>query len=153
MWTLDTNSVNDYVKACVAGYVCRREMSDEPNDGVAIDMDVDSARPWYQIHVGGTEEAFQKVIVEAEDVVVKDLKDTAARAGVLAEANRFEREIFPAPSPRTNIRSIEGETARVDAMMNLRLDERLGTRHGGLQTRFSRSKTDFSWARCSAHVR
>jgi hypothetical protein len=82
---------------CVAGYVCRREMSDEPNDGVAINMDVDSARPWYQEHVGGTEQEFQKVIVEAEDALLKDLKDTLVRAGVLAEAKRFEKEIFPAP--------------------------------------------------------
>jgi hypothetical protein len=96
VWTLDTDSVIDYVKVCVAGYVCRREVSDEPNDGVAINMDADSARPWYQEHVGGTEKEFQKVIVEAELSIVQDLQDTAVRAGVLAEAKRFQREIFPA---------------------------------------------------------
>ena len=97
VWTLETDSVADYVKACVAGYVCRREMSDEPNDGVAINMDVDSGRPWYQEHVGGTEKEFQKVIVEADRSILADLKSSAVRAEIWAAAKRFEEEIFPAP--------------------------------------------------------
>jgi hypothetical protein len=94
VWTLDTDSAIDYVKASVAGYVCRREMSDTPNDSVAITLDIDFARDWYQKRVGGTEAEFQKVIVEAERSILQDLKDPAVQAGVLAEAYRFQNEIF-----------------------------------------------------------
>lgn len=96
-WTLAPDaSVIDAIKVKVAGYVCRRELSELPNDRIAIGSDIAGARDWYQRHIGGTEEGFQQLVDDAEKAVTKDLQSSAVREEIWAEAKRFRQEIFPA---------------------------------------------------------
>lgn len=84
----------DGLKACVAGYVCRREMSDTPNDEIVIGMDLEDVRKRFE-NIGGTEEEFRQLVAEAEKAVTNDLQSPVVRQGIWAEANRFEKESFP----------------------------------------------------------
>lgn len=101
-YVLSTDSVLEYFMPCVAGYVCRRELTDSPNDELAISSDIDNARRWFDKHVGTGDKDFddanfELAIEDAEDAVVKDLRSPAIGRGVRAEAKRFREEIFPAP--------------------------------------------------------
>jgi hypothetical protein len=95
-WTRVTCSPLDNLKADVAGYICRREMSELPNDQIAIGSDLEDALNWYRRR-SGTEEEFRQLVVEAENAVTKDLQSSTVREEIWAEAKRFEKEIFPAP--------------------------------------------------------
>ncbi len=93
----ENTSAIDNIKASVAGYIVRREMSEEPNDEIAISMDIDGARDWFDRHVGTGDEDFKKCIAEAEEAVLEDLQSPAVKKEIWAEAHRFQQEIFPAP--------------------------------------------------------
>jgi hypothetical protein len=92
-------SVVAAVKAHLGGFVCRREMSDTPNDEIAIGTDIDGCRNWWMQHKLGSEEIFQAALAKAEAEIMQDLKSPAVRAEIQAEANRFMKEIFPEPKP------------------------------------------------------
>ena len=96
-WTLDTDSVMEYFKPCVAGYVCRREISDTPNEAIAIGSDIDGAREWFDEHVGTGDEAFNAAVTKAEQAVADDLQSPAVGKEIRAEAKRFQEDIFPTP--------------------------------------------------------
>jgi hypothetical protein len=93
----ENTSAVDNIKVSVAGYIVRREMSEEQNDEIAISMDIDGARGRFDLHFGTGDEDFKKCVHEAEETVIKDLQSPAVRKEIWAEAKRFQREIFPAP--------------------------------------------------------
>lgn len=72
-------------------------MSDTPNDAIAIGSDIDGAREWFDEHVGTGDETFNAAVTKAEQAVADDLQSPAVRKEILAEAKRFQEEIFPAP--------------------------------------------------------
>jgi len=82
-------------KADVAGYVCRREMTDSPNDKIAIEKDLEHCRKRFDKHIGGDDEAFKKFVAEAERLLLEDLKSPQVREEIWEEAKRFEMEVFP----------------------------------------------------------
>jgi hypothetical protein len=84
-------------KADIAGFICRREMTDSPNDAVAIEMDLASCRKRFDKHIGGDDEAFKQFVAEAERVLLEDLKSPQIREVIWAEAKHFEEEVFQAP--------------------------------------------------------
>jgi hypothetical protein len=95
-WTCPASDI-DNIKVSVAGYVCRRELSELPNDRIAIGSDIAGARDWYLRHIGGTEEGFQQLVDDAEKAVTRDLQSSTVREEIWAEAKRFRQEILPAP--------------------------------------------------------
>jgi hypothetical protein len=96
-WTIPGDTlVMDALKAHVAGYVCRREMTDTPNDEITIGMDLEAVRKPFE-NIGGTEEESRQMVAETEKAVTNDLQSSAVREEIWAEAKRFEKEIFPAP--------------------------------------------------------
>lgn len=97
-WTPGGSAVAN-LKAFIGGYICRRELTDKPNDHIAIESDLDGAWNWYKRNIGTSREAFQKAIEEAERELVKDLRSPAVRRAIWNEAHRFAREIFGEPEP------------------------------------------------------
>ncbi len=96
-WT-DPNGFNNVTaKADLAGFVCRREMTDSPNDEIAIERDLAHCRARFDKHIGGEDKAFKLFVAEAERLLLEDLKSPFIREEIWAEAKRFEKEIFPAP--------------------------------------------------------
>jgi hypothetical protein len=97
-WTPNPNApVIANLKAHIGGYLVRRELSDEPNDNIAIESDLESCRKRFDSNVGAGEQAFQKALEEAEHDILEDLKDPAIVAEIWSEARRFVNEIFPTP--------------------------------------------------------
>jgi hypothetical protein len=84
-------------KANLAGFVCRREMTDSPNDKIAIEKDLESCRKRFDKCIGGDDEVFQLFVAEAEGLLLEDLKSLSIREEIWTEAKRFEKEIFPTP--------------------------------------------------------
>jgi hypothetical protein len=84
-------------KACLGGFICRREMTDSPNDAVAIEKDLARCRVRFDKHIGGGDEAFKLFVADAERLLLEDLKSPSVKDEIWAEAKRFEKEIFPAP--------------------------------------------------------
>jgi hypothetical protein len=97
-WTPSVGgSIVDSVKPHIGGYICRRELSGSPNDQIAIEMDLQSCRNWFDRNVGTGDEAFKIAIAGAEAEILFDLKSQSVVNGIWAEAHRFVQEIFPAP--------------------------------------------------------
>jgi hypothetical protein len=90
------------IKAGIAGFVVR-EYYGSPNDAIAIGMDINGARQRYAELVGGTEADFQKEVVKAKAEIIAELASPAVQAEILAEINRFEQEIFPAPKLTSSV--------------------------------------------------
>jgi hypothetical protein len=86
----------DYIKPHIGGYICRHELSGFPNDAIAVGLDLEGCREWFDQNVGTGEEAFQKVLREAEEAILIDLRSPKTRREIWDEARRFVREIFPA---------------------------------------------------------
>lgn len=61
-WTRTDAPVVDTIKASVAGYVCRRELSELPNDQITVGSDIAGAPDWYKRHIGGTDEEFRQIL-------------------------------------------------------------------------------------------
>jgi hypothetical protein len=80
-----------------------REYYGSPNDAIAIGMDINGARQRYAELVGGTEADFQKEVVKAKAEIIAELASPAVQAEILAEINRFEQEIFPAPKLTSSV--------------------------------------------------
>jgi hypothetical protein len=87
-------SIVDKLKANIGGYICRRELSGDPNDQTAIEMDLHSAREWFDRNVGTGEEAFTAAIAEAERAILFDLQSQSVVDEIWAEANRFVEQVF-----------------------------------------------------------
>ena len=98
-WTATGGSVVANVKASLGGYICRRELSNSPNDHIAIESDLDGAREWFDRHVGTGEETFKKTLEEAEREILEDLKSQFVVYEIWAEAKRFVEEVFQTPKP------------------------------------------------------
>ncbi|VVB53001.1 Uncharacterised protein [uncultured archaeon] len=84
-------------KADLAGFICRREMTDSPNDEIAISSDIATCRGRFDRYIGTGDEAFKKLLKDVEAALLVDLKSPSIRAEIWAEAKRFEKQIFPAP--------------------------------------------------------
>jgi SEC-C motif len=96
------SSVVANLKANIAGYVCRRELTDSPNDHIAIERDLQDARNWFDRHVGTGDDAFKAAIAEAEAEILLDLKSQSVVDEIWSEAKRFVEEVFQAkPTPKT----------------------------------------------------
>jgi hypothetical protein len=83
------------IKAHIAGYIVRREMSGWPNDTTAIESDLDGCRNWYENNFGGDEAAFNAAVGEAEHEILIDLRSPKTRREIWDEARRFVAVIFP----------------------------------------------------------
>jgi hypothetical protein len=83
------------IKPQIAGFICRRELSGFPNDEVAIKIDVELCRDWFDKHVGTGEGAFNAVLRDAEREILVDLRSPKTRREIWGEARRFDDEIFP----------------------------------------------------------
>jgi hypothetical protein len=90
-------SIVEGIKPHIGGYICRRELSGSPNDKIAIGMDLQGAREWFEQNVGTGDEAFQNALEDAEREILKDLRSPATRHQIWDEARRFVREIFGEP--------------------------------------------------------
>jgi preprotein translocase subunit SecA len=99
-WTATTNALIPNIKANIAGYVVRRELSKYPNDQIAVEKDLEDARSWFDQKVGASEEAFQRVIQQAEREILQDLQDPKVVEELWQEAARFVAEVFPQPVPK-----------------------------------------------------
>jgi hypothetical protein len=93
-WTPNTASVVDEVKAYIAGYVCRREMTGTPNDKIAIGSDLDGCRKWFDRWVGTGDLGFAASVDEADSELLKDLRLPGVRREIWRTARKFEREVF-----------------------------------------------------------
>jgi hypothetical protein len=89
------------MKASIAGYICRRELSGWPNDLTAIESDLDSCRNWYANNVGGEEAAFNAAVQDAGRELLIDLRSPKTRREIWEEARRVVAEIFPT-DPKLN---------------------------------------------------
>ena len=70
----ENTSAIDNIKASVAGYIVRREMSEEPNDQIiSISMDIDGLSDWFYRHVltNGRRRFSTDALPEAEEAVPK----------------------------------------------------------------------------------
>jgi hypothetical protein len=95
------SSIVANVKASIAGFVIRRELSDEPNDHIAVEMDLQTCRDWFDKNVGAGDDAFKSAIAEAESEILADLKSKSVVTEIWAEAKRFVEEVFQAkPAPK-----------------------------------------------------
>jgi hypothetical protein len=83
------------MKAHIAGYIVRRELSGSPNDAIAIESDLDGCRNWYEKNVGGDEAAFSSAVAEAERELLIDLRSPKTRREIWNESRRFVAVIFP----------------------------------------------------------
>lgn len=83
------------MKAHIAGYIVRRELSGSPNDAVAIESDLDGSRNWYENNVRGDEVTFNAAVAEAEREILVDLRSPKIRREIWDEARKFVSEIFP----------------------------------------------------------
>jgi hypothetical protein len=61
-------------KADLAGFICRREMSDTPDDEIAISSDLAQCREHFDRYIGGDDDAFVSFIGHAERSILTDLK-------------------------------------------------------------------------------
>ena len=84
-------------KANLAGFICRREMSDTPNDEIAISAVFAVCRERFNRHIGAGEDAFKLLIKDVEKELLEDLWSPQTRREIWAEAKSFEKEVFPAP--------------------------------------------------------
>jgi hypothetical protein len=97
-WTPPVScSIVDGIKPHIGGYICRRELSGSPNDEIAIGMDLEGCRAWFDRCVGTGDAEFAAALQEAELEILEDLKSPIVVQGIWSEAGRFVREIFPAP--------------------------------------------------------
>ena len=100
-WIPNPNaSVVAQMKAHIGGFIVRRELSDEPNEHISVEHDLQGAREWFDSNVGTGEEAFQKALEQAERDILEDLKDPNIVTEIWSEARRFVNDIFP-PIPKT----------------------------------------------------
>lgn len=113
-WTPRTNALIPNIKANIAGYVVRRELSKYPNDQIAVEKDLEDARSWFDQKVGASEEAFQRVIQQAEREILQDLQDPKVVEELWQEAARFVAEVFPQPVPKP--KEPKAKYVRWDAM-------------------------------------
>jgi len=99
-WTDSANSsVMQNIKASIAGFIVRRELTpSNPNDEIAIELDIESARRWFDQQIGGTDEEFETAMEQAERGIIQDLKSRRVVDAIRAEARRFVREVFPTES-------------------------------------------------------
>jgi hypothetical protein len=97
----------EVAKANLAGFICRREMSDTPNDEIAISADFAVCRERFNRYIGAGEDAFKLFIKDVEPIFTAhgcDIKlsqfcwtNCPARSGITQTPN----EVAPAaPSPR-----------------------------------------------------
>jgi hypothetical protein len=94
-WTQNLNSgVVANIKADIGGFICRRELSNEPNDATAIEMDLHTARQWFDTKVATGDAAFKQALEDAEREILEDLKDPSVVQEIRAEAKRFFKEVF-----------------------------------------------------------
>jgi hypothetical protein len=84
-------------KADLAGFICRREMSDTPNDEIAIGVDLAVCRDRFDRYIGGGDDAFNSLIGHAERSILTDLKSPKVQQEIRHMGKQFEREIFSAP--------------------------------------------------------
>ena len=107
-WTPIGGSIVANIKAHLGGYICRRELSDSPNESIAVEMDLQTCREWFDKDVGTGEEAFQKALQDAEHEILEDLKSPQVLAEIWMEAERFVREVFqPQPAPKIKTKRIK----------------------------------------------
>jgi hypothetical protein len=57
-------------------------------------MDMQSCREWYQRHVRGTEEDFQKAVEVARQKIITELRSPDFQAEIWEVAKEFEWEVF-----------------------------------------------------------
>lgn len=102
-WTPNGGSILSNIKAFLAGYIARRELSDSPNDHIAVGMDLQNCRDWFDRHVGTGDDAFKQVVADAEREILEDLKSQIVVGEMWAEAKRFVKEVFEpiTPAPKT----------------------------------------------------
>jgi hypothetical protein len=84
-------------KADIAGFICRREMTDHPNDQTVIQMDIATCRGGFDRSIGAGDAAFAALLQAAEQRILPDLKSRQVREEIRAEARRFEAVFFPPP--------------------------------------------------------
>jgi hypothetical protein len=82
-------------KADIAGFICRREMTDNPNDQTAIQMDISTCRDAFDRSIGSGDAAFAAFLEQAEQSILQDLKSPLVQQQIWAEARRFEAAVFP----------------------------------------------------------
>ena len=107
-WTPSSSApVLDVLKANIGGYICRRELSAFPNDEIAIGMDLQGAREWFDCQqnqpvstfsIGAGDAAFKVALEDAERAILQDLEFPFVVQDIWSEARRFVKEIFPAPN-------------------------------------------------------
>jgi hypothetical protein len=91
------------LKADIAGYIVRRELSGEPNDHIAIERDLNEARERFDKYVGTGDDAFNALVVEAEAEILIDLRSPAIRHEIWEEARQFVKEVFPPTRPNMTV--------------------------------------------------
>jgi hypothetical protein len=84
-------------KADLAGFICRRVMTETPNDEIAIGADLAVCRERFDRYIGGGDDAFNSFIGHAERSILTDLKSPKVQQEIRQMGKQFEREIFPAP--------------------------------------------------------
>jgi SEC-C motif len=93
-WTPNPSArVVDNLKAHIGGFIVRREMS-MPNERIAIEMDLQGAREWFDESIGTGDGAFKTAIAEAEAEILLDLKSKAVVRELWGEARKFVEEVF-----------------------------------------------------------
>jgi len=85
------------LKANIAGFVFREQVSDSPNDEIAIGVDMQAARQCYAAYGGRTEEGFQRAVAEARQEIVDELRSLEFQKLVWETAKEFGQTVFPAP--------------------------------------------------------
>jgi hypothetical protein len=93
------------LKADIAGYIVRRELSGKPNDHIAIERDLHGARERFDEHVGTGDDAFNGLVAKAEAEILIDLRNPAIRHAIWEEARLFLREVFPQTKPSLDVKT------------------------------------------------
>jgi hypothetical protein len=100
------------MKASVGGFVFREVLTDSPNDRIAIESDLHSARDWYQEPIGLDEACFLLHIKTAKNSVRTDLKNPTFVKLAWDTAREIEETIFPQPPRVLSVADILGDECR-----------------------------------------
>jgi hypothetical protein len=93
-WTPKGGSVIAIVKSFIGGFRFRELLSDTPNDEIAIGMDMDNCRTWFDAYVGIGDAGFDLAIEVAKDEISMDLRQPEFRKLAWDTAREFERKVF-----------------------------------------------------------
>jgi hypothetical protein len=90
---VDSVATGRNLKPFIASFIFREKLA-VPNDEIAIGMDMDDARQWFDEYVGTGDAGFDAAFKESRDEIIKDLRSPAFKKKAWDTAREFSREVF-----------------------------------------------------------